>query len=453
MASKGIKLLSLSMAASVAFSTLTPVSGQEVATDVELRGSASHGSDVSSLEGIDRKILAKEMELLRLNAEFRTHYLGPQKWKKRRQKFYDATGGAIANAGDITLMSQFYRYWKNPGDGLAHKGRLEAGPIIVMVAYLTLGGLYAAEGAYDLVSDYRSTRKGMDAHSVYKRAFALKGEMDSLLTERNQTAGGTSQSVVSLAEEKVLRDIRDLALLEFSRVYVDSRKLKATRDLTTLGTIAVCGTGAFPGALGVVRGLRNVNLKQVGGGGIGFLISGSTLTAAPVLIHGGAYITGKISAAKLEKALADANVKSAATLDKDIRSLVQVGGSDNQNYTAFSKLLADRQKLLDKEKNRHKWEVLESLASYAAKGGPQIAFGTMLTRAGYKYYTDPVNAFRGVARSAVVNEVSWGNWMLDVVQKGTRDEIYNFRQGKIAPADAPFSLKNTDLVQLENTLK
>jgi hypothetical protein len=155
----------------------------------------------------------------------------------------------------------------------------------------------------------------------------------------------------------------------------------------------------------------------------------------------------------LEKALADANVKSAATLDKDIRSLVQVGGSDNQNYTAFSKLLADRQKLLDKEKNRHKWEVLESLASYAAKGGPQIAFGTMLTRAGYKYYTDPVNAFRGVARSAVVNEVSWGNWMLDVVQKGTRDEIYNFRQGKIAPADAPFSLKNTDLVQLENTLK
>jgi hypothetical protein len=142
MASKGIKLLSLSMAASVAFSTLTPVSGQEVATDVELRGSASHGSDVSSLEGIDRKILAKEMELLRLNAEFRTHYLGPQKWKKRRQKFYDATGGAIANAGDITLMSQFYRYWKNPGDGLAHKGRLEAGPIIVMVAYLTLGGLY-----------------------------------------------------------------------------------------------------------------------------------------------------------------------------------------------------------------------------------------------------------------------------------------------------------------------
>jgi hypothetical protein len=110
----------------------------------------------------------------------------------------------------------------------------------------------------------------MDAHSVYKRAFALKGEMDSLLTERNQTAGGTSQSVVSLAEEKVLRDIRDLALLEFSRVYVDSRKLKATRDLTTLGTIAVCGTGAFPGALGVVRGLRNVNLKQVGGGGIGF---------------------------------------------------------------------------------------------------------------------------------------------------------------------------------------
>jgi len=367
-------------------------------------------SSTGSLDSINRQIVKKEIELLKLNAEFRTHYTKPAKWKNPRLKVYDAIGGGIANAGDITLMSQFYRYWKDPGAGLAHKGRLEAGPIVVAVAYLTLGSLYAGEGVFDLVNDYRAKRQGFDARSIFKKALAYKNELNSLFESRAnavQNLGGQGELV---AEGKVLTDIRDLLLIEFSRIYVDSRQQRAARDLTTLGTIGVCATGAA-GAFQVVRGVQNVNLKQVGGGGISFLVSGSTLTAAPILIHGGAAAAGKLSADKLKKELGKMQCTALDVLENDVRQLNQMSSpgtsrsiaSNAEQYDVLCKLLRKRREYLDQADRKKKREIIESFLSYAAKGGPQIAFGTMLTRAGYKYYDNPVKAFRGIAQSATVN--------------------------------------------------
>ncbi|MBX3134977.1 hypothetical protein KF707_02000 [Candidatus Obscuribacterales bacterium] len=291
--------------------------------DPVLRG---YTSDSNLFEQIDSDILKKEVELLKLNAEFRTHYTAGDRWKKRRMKLYDFAGGGIANAGDIALLSQFWRYYRNPGDGLAHKGRLESGPLVVMIAYCTLGGLYALEGCYDLAKDYKGKQKGFAAKTVYKKALAAKIELDKLFAVRDQKlqALNSDNCALQTAQGRVLKDVRDLSLIEFSRVYVDSRKQKAARDLTTLGTIAVCATGAWPGAYAVLRGVKDVNLKKVGSGGIGFLISGSTLTAAPVLIHGGAAITGKVCTSKLEESLVKSQSTTIAALEKDLTSYREI---------------------------------------------------------------------------------------------------------------------------------
>lgn len=448
-----------------ALSPLATAEAQE--NNLVLRGYTGASNQV---ETIDQNILKIEIDLLKLNAEFRSHYMASSKSKKRRLHLYDAAGGGIANAGDIALLSQFWRYWKHPGEGLKHKGRLQSGPIVVMVAYLTLGSLYLGDGVYDLISDYRSKRKGFDAKSIYKRALSIKSELDKLFSERAEAVRRASipaeQLAVLAAQDNVLKDMKDLALVEFSQLYVDARKKRVARDLTTLGTVAVCATGAFPGALSVIRGIKDVNLKTVGGGGIGFLISGSTLTAAPALIHGGAAIAGKISAEKLEKALCNAQSKQIATLETDLKQLndacinlssgtsatAQTKSNINE-YRLASKLLKDREAYLRQNQQRQKREIIESFISYAAKGGPQIAFGTMLTRAGYKYKSDPVRAFRAVAQGATVNEVSWGNWMLDDFQKGMRDEIYNHKQSKISSGEQPFSVSNTELVNLQTFAK
>lgn len=449
--------MSIVLCAAIGLSSMGPLYAQESQDPTTLRDYIQQST--TSMSAIGKEILKKEVELIKLNAEFFSHYTKGSKWKKRRMNFYDTAGGAIANVGDIILMSQFYRYYKNPGEGLAHKGRLQCGALIVLVAYLTLGGMYAGEGVYDLVNDYKGKRKGFDAKTVYNRALSIKTDLDKLFEQRNAQCESASSDKKSMmvAEGNVLKDIRDLALIEFSKIYVDSRKKRVARDLTTLGTLAVCATGAFPGAYNVMRGVKQVNLKKVGGGGVGFLVSGSILTAAPVLIHGGAAIQGKVSNDKVKKSLIESRTKTVAALRDDVKILGQLsteaGDRSQKPYELLAQLLNQREEFLQKLAVQQKREVIESFVSYLAKGGPQIAWGTMLTRAGYRHRQEPVQAFRGVAQAATVNEVSWATWMLDTFQREIRDEVKNHKNGKIPAQNLPFGVQNTKLVELENVVR
>ena len=418
---------------------------------------ATYGSaTLSAIEETDRQILKKEAEFLQFNGAFREHYATPNKWRTRRVNAANFTAGALANAGDITLLSQFWRYHNDPGVGLQHKGRLEAGPAIVLSAYCTLGGLTALEGIHDMYSDYRAKQKGFDAKTVLSKGKKLKGELDALIDARQKQVNGATDlsrddSTRLTAESHFLKDCHDLTLLEFSRLYVDSRKQKAARDLNTLGTIAVCATGAFPGAYDVIRGIQKVNLKDVGGGGIGFLISGSLLTVAPVLIYGGAAVTGKLSNETVLKAIGEGQCKIADNLARDARALeaLNTSSQEQRGYTAISQLLADREALLNKERRAHKHEIVYSLIEHAALGGPQIAFGTLLTRAGYHYTNNPVKAFGDVAVGATVNEVSWALWQL----QSTKD-IFSSEIGFHKPvAVEAFSLDNSSLKQLQSAVQ
>lgn len=407
---------------------------------------------------LDKQIAAKEVELLKLNADFRQHYTKGEKGKQRRMKFYDFAAGGVANAGDITIMSMFWKYQRKPGEGLNHRGRLESGFITVLVAYCLLGGMYSAEGVADLIGDYRGKRQGWDAKSMRNKIVALKDELDKLLSARDtqiaQASIDESTRATLVAEGNVLKDIRDLGILEFSKLYIDSRKKHSARDITTIGTLAVCATGAFPGALGVIRGLQRTNLKKVGGGGIGFLISGSTLTAAPLLIHGGAAITAKVAAQRLSKELGEVQCKTAEKLAQDTGALQSqlasatgttpaALASSLETYQVMGKILTDRQNYLEKDRKDQKKEMIESFITYAMKGGPQIALGCDVIRAGYRWNRNPYKAFKGVAQGATANEVSWGLWMLDVVQKSARNEI---KWAKAQPS--PFA-ETEDLKKLE----
>ncbi|MBK8221226.1 MAG: hypothetical protein IPK73_09410 [Candidatus Obscuribacter sp.] len=348
-------------------------------------------------------------------------------------------------------MSQFWKYQKKPGEGLNKRGRLEAGVITVLVAYCLLGSMYAAEGASDLICDYQGKRKHFDAKSMRERVVALKNEIDKLIAERRaavaQISAGSGEGQYLNAEEEVLKDLRDLAILEFSKLYIDSRKKHSARDITTIGTLAVCATGAFPGALGVLNGIRHTNIKEIGGGGIGFLVSGATLTAAPVLIHGGAALTGKVAASRLSKELGEVQCKTTEKLVGDIAKLSGNGGRSEQ-YQVMAKLIGDRAAFLEGDKKEQKREMIESFISYAARGGPQIAFGTCVARAGYRYNNNAFKVFKGVAQGATANEVSWGIWMLDVVQKQTRNELKYRKEDKVG-VTAAFSPENPDLKKLQ----
>ncbi len=433
--------------------------------DLAMAGSASYQANkFDAVEQLDKQIASKEIELLKLNSDFRTHYTARDKNKQRRMKFYDFAAGAVANAGNITLMSQFWRYQKRPGDGLADRGHLESGVITVLVAYSLLGTLYAAEGAGDLITDYKGKKKHFDAKTMRERVVALRDEIDKLLAERSSAVSqmgdlDSSERQYLTAEENVLKDFRDLSILEFSKIYVDSRKRHSARDITTIGTLAVCATGAFPGALSVLQGIKAVNTKQIGGGGVGFLISGATLTAAPVLIHGGAALTGKVAQARLSKQIGEVSCKTTEKLTADTKLLTEAMANNRttplqartDTYQTMGKLINDRTEYMEKDKKAQKREMIESFVSYAARGGPQIAFGTCIARGGYRYNRNPYKVFKGVAQGATANEASWAIWMLDVIQKQTRNEIKNYKEAH-ATVQPAFSPQNEELKKLESQI-
>lgn len=210
------KFLSLVCVMAVCLNFSLPLSVAAQSSD------ASAGAVVetsSSVDLINKQIIKKEIELLRFNTDFRNHYMAPNKNKQRRLKFYDAVGGGIANAGDITLMSQFWRYWKNPGQALANRGRLQAGAVVVMVAYLTLGGMYLGEGLYDVYTDYKGKKQKWDAKSVREKALAFKNDLDELMQQRQSlvsaSASGNQLAVLN-TEGKVLSGIQELGLIEFT---------------------------------------------------------------------------------------------------------------------------------------------------------------------------------------------------------------------------------------------
>ena len=61
---------------------------------------------MENIESLNKQIAAKEVELLKLNSDFRTHYTARVRKKQRRMKFYDFAAGAVANAGDIHYTNE-----------------------------------------------------------------------------------------------------------------------------------------------------------------------------------------------------------------------------------------------------------------------------------------------------------------------------------------------------------
>ena len=61
------------------------------------------------------------------------------------------------------------------------------------------------------------------------------------------------------------------------------------------------------------------------------------------------------------------------------------------------------------------------------------------------------NCSKCVAQGATANEASWAIWMLDTVQKQTRNEIKNYKETH-ATVQPAFSKTNENIVKLESSI-
>jgi hypothetical protein len=392
--------------------------------------------EATAVDNVDAQIVRKEIEFMKFNTDFRMHYAGGGPWKGRRLTAYNIGASSLAVAGLANIQAQYYHYRSNPGLGLAHRGRLECGLMLVMLGYLVEFGGYSFEMAYDLLKDAHSVGQHWDAKSVRTRAAQLKADIDTLLAQRAQQVSAAGNDPVLVAEGKVLTDWRDLAIVDFTQLYMQSRGNKHVRDVAELTTIAIAGNGAFPGALESIEGVRHTNLKQVGGSGVGYMVSAGLLTGATQVIKYGAMIQNAHSQKEIDRVMGETKCRAADSLGKDLDQLNQVAMGAGvppalqrrmKIYSLCKDLVVKRCGIMEREKAIAKNSYQEGIISTLLRGGPQIAFSTMILHAGYADTQAATAAFRVVAQAATVNTTSWSIWLLDAIQGGARAEIGNYK--------------------------
>jgi hypothetical protein len=418
----------------------------------------------AQIETLTGRIAKKEMELLRLNSNFRRECTKVSKWKPWRLFFYNLAASGSSNAGITHISATRWHYWPRPRR--MSRDTAKTGPTLLLIGHcITLGGVLT-EATLDRINDHKVKKKGFDIKTTHRRALEIKAELDSLLTERDalvaksQELDAAEQCLVQ-AEGLVLKDVRDLALSEYMQFYVRANKFFGSREANALMAVTAASTGGFQGSLlGMVSAAKR-DPRLVGPGGLGFLISGATIVATPVVARLSANIRGKHARHKISSELDNITTKSIDQLNDHRLALsrltLQNAALESQPkvskrliaYEKQATLFSAQNEMNAAEKRLGDKEFKERLFFASAIGGTKMSWGINLANAGYrfkpqvipqlsidkktkkrsiKFVADPSPARMFTHRVAVGSTTyipGTGMWILDTLQNRIRGEMRN----------------------------
>lgn len=358
----------------------------------------AQGNDVGL---ITEKILRKEIDFLKLNTNYRMFATPTSKWKPWRTFLFQEATGALATAGAIHITGTRWRYWQRPA--LASKGTNVTGPILLLTAHsVGLAGLLV-EAACDMVNDWKCRKKGFDAKTCDRRAVELKNDIEKLLAEREEQINNDStlteqQRQILASEGSVISDVKDCAVLEFSKLRGRAGKLRLARHVGNAMMFTNWTTGGYIGALMGVLAAMNRKPKLVGTGGVGFIVSGSSIILNPWVTKLATNVAGKFVAKKEKKLFGQINLDALKNFDTDRKILTDrlaLVGSDAPvvrsvlKHASIYKLkdeVLDRQAELarsEAQKANREWK--ERCVASALIGGVKLNWGVQLVNAGYNW--------------------------------------------------------------------
>lgn len=407
---------------------------------LKLRGSVSN--EYNEINGLSNKILQKEVELLKLNTAFRINTTKQSKWKRWRTFLYNLGGSTVSFAGITTVAAENWRSHHNAKKG--NRQAFIAGPMLLLIGHsIVLTGV-VVESSLDKMKEFKDWRAGKSPGKMTEKVLVLQSEIDSLMKQRNKLVAeynhpSSIQEKFIKTEGRVLKDVRDLALVEYASFYTRARKRAVSRDVSYLNGAAITTTGGFQGSLNGMMAIINKRRMQALPAGLGFLESGALIVAAPWIKKGVAKITGKIVKKNINKKLGDLGETTIKKLEGDLRELknltVQLPDSQKPKHmTHRIDLFDDGQGVFEQqaqfnaiEKKKGKKAFWERVAYNAAIGGTKMAWGINLAYAGATFPTGggrSLEQFRRiVANGSTTFIVGTSIWMLDTIQSRTRGEI------------------------------
>lgn len=423
----------------------------------------------SQLDRLSNEILGYEIELLKLNTNFRMKSTDKNRIKPWRTFLYNLGGSAVATAGITTIAAERWRTWRKPTT--ASRTALKSGPIMLLTSHSIITGGILLEATLDLLNDRKIRKSGFDTKSTKKRALELVRQIDAKLKEREALLSGLntlSPEERALAQEEtpVLNDMRNAALSEYLSFHVRAKKRVASRNFAYLNGFSSATTGGY---LGSLCGLLAVSCRKprlAGPAGLGFTISGANIATGPELGRLVGNCAGSLDKRFLKK---EFGVVPKSQLAEHLTALRQ---RSSLSGTALAQRLSiydsadgvlKRQAVMNaNEKKKADREYIERCLFNAAIGGSKMAWGIQLMNAGYGFNTavakaqtpkkttakatpNPISKFfpaprakktqaqlfgQRVAQGATSYIPGTGLWMLDTLQSRTRGEMDLYTMGQ-----------------------
>jgi hypothetical protein len=392
------------------------------------------------IENVTNDIVRTEIDLMRFSTQLHATWVKPSRWKSWRVFGYKIAGSGCINAGMICIASSRFKYMNNPAT--ASRPFLKSGHIINMTgaSVIVAGTLF--ESVLDRIAEKRHAKEHLDLKSARKRFIEMEALLSGLLDKRSALVSAcpsltASQKAILDSDGLVLQDLRDLAVTEFQYSYTDIARLRTARDVASALTVFGAATAEYGGSLQSLLSVANRQPKQTGAAGIGFMTSGASVIASPLLIN----LSERFARSRAQKdlQLSGLNAQKIAVdkFDEHRKQLEQLiaraDSSDTQLlkaldarksvYQAHGELFDSREESRASIEARAKKELAERMFFSTIVGGTQVARGAQLAVAGFKYYDQPTKSFPVVAASATTFIAGSGVWTLDNIQGKVREEV------------------------------
>lgn len=440
----------------------------------------------SRIVALTNQVLLKEIELLKLNTNFRMSTTERGRVKPWRVFLYNMAGSAVATAGITTVAAERWRTWQRPAT--ASRNTLKAGPTMLLISHSIMTGGVLFEAMLDLINDRKQHKMGLDAKTTKKRAIELRDAIDQKLTERASVLNDLSEEdrEIATAEGLVLQDIRNMALAEYAQFHVRSAKRKAARNFSYINGFSAATTGGYLGSLLGLLAVADRKPNLAGPAGIGFTISGANIASGPLLGRATAYLAGKTTKSRINRELgtfAPAQLQDHFTLLKQ-RSLRDDPSLNARLviYEEVDALLKRQAQMNVAEKKKADREFMERCFYNAIIGGTKMGWGIQLANAGFGFHPAarakaptlpvkvggktvnvPVGKALKTPAQLFAHRVAQGSttyipgtslWMIDTVQARTRGEMDVYTMGsQDALPHQKLNARMSKLDAMENKLK
>jgi hypothetical protein len=407
-----------------------------------------------------KAILLKELDLERLNTNFRIASMHDDKWRGWRQFAYSMSNAGLTEAGLLTSMIERYKFLRQP-PLIAVRGRgrdssrieirraprkpmdpdtLRASAILQMV-----GNCIGATG--DVVelgvncAKYRRNKKaGLLAGEVRKQVQQWLVDVDRMIAERetfldSATGFTPEQREIYRTEGKVLKDIRDLGLLQNERYYLSAKGFSTFQISVYLIDFVRNMTGATTGVIG----LYAIGADSPRAGGTASLfttISGACLLAIPTGSRLASYMVQAMARRRLSpdlktaRSVGEVEQSLMDVYEKDLERLTKLAsqsgagsghfsGMDHRLYAYAHQavLYSNQENLMVRQIRQDLDTTLQSFAVAGTGGSTKITNGVTGMIAGWQYPTQQVKSTKIAVAGNTTYAAGTAAQMLEVVRE------------------------------------